>query len=70
MNILIHFYLIEQQVIQQIQYCNNIAELLALYKQYPEYQENLKPHYEEKKSLLIQLSNPKNYSTNGHTKTH
>ena len=60
----------EQQIIQQIHYCNNIAELLALYKQYPEYQENLKPHYEEKKSFLIQLSNPKNYSTNGHTKTH
>lgn len=60
----------EQQVIQQIQYCNNIAELLALYKQYPEFQETLKPHYEEKKSFLIQLSNPKNYSTNGHTKTH
>ncbi|MEG1178914.1 ATP-binding protein [Chryseobacterium sp.] len=60
----------EQQIIQQIQYCNNIAELLALYKQYPEFQESLKPHYEEKKSFLIQLSNPKNYSTNGHTKTH
>lgn len=60
----------EQKIIQQIQYCNNIAELLALYKQYPEYQENLKPHYEEKKSLLIQLSNPKNYSANGHSKLH
>lgn len=60
----------EQQIIQQIQYCNNIAELLALYKQYPEYQENLKPHYEEKKSLLIQLSNPKNYSANGYSKLH
>ncbi|SDL65080.1 AAA family ATPase [Chryseobacterium taihuense] len=60
----------EQQVIQQIQYCNNIAELLTLYKQYPEFQENLKPHYKEKKSFLIQLSNPKNHSTNGHTKTH
>lgn len=60
----------EQQIIQQIQHCNNIAELLALYKQHPEFQENLKPHYEEKKSLLIQLSNPQNYSTNGHAKTH
>ena len=60
----------QDDVIRQIQYCNNIAELLALYKQYPDFQENLKPYYEEKKSLLIQLSNPKNYSTNGHTKTH
>lgn len=55
----------EIQVLENIKYCNTIAELLALYKQYPEYQENLKPHYEEKKSLLIQLSNPQNFSTNG-----
>lgn len=56
----------ENDVLKQIQYCNNIAELLSLYKQYPEYQENLKSHYEEKKSLLIKLSNPQNFSTNGH----
>lgn len=55
----------EKEVQQKIQYCNTIAELLALYKQYPEYQENLKPHYEEKKSMLVQLSNPQNFSTNG-----
>lgn len=57
--------LLEAQVLESIKCCNTIAELLALYKQYPEYQENLKPHYEEKKSLLIQLSNPQNFSTNG-----
>ena len=55
----------EIQVLENIKYCNTIAELLALYKQYPEYQENLKPHYEEKKSMLVQLSNPQNFSTNG-----
>ena len=58
----------EIQVLENIKYSNTIAELLALYKQYPEYQENLKPHYEEKKSMLIQLSNPQNFSTNGHHK--
>ncbi|EQB92817.1 AAA family ATPase [Elizabethkingia anophelis] len=60
--------LTENEVQQKIQYCNNIAELLALYKQYPEYQDNLKSHYEERKSLLMQLSNPKSFSINGHHK--
>lgn len=60
--------LTENEVQQKIQYCNNIAELLALYKQYPEYKDNLKSHYEERKSLLMQLSNPKSFSTNGHHK--
>ena len=55
----------ENQVLEQIRHCNNITELLALYKQYPEYQETLKPHYAEKKSFLIRLSNPQNFSTNG-----
>lgn len=60
----------EAQVIHKIQQCNNIAELIALYKQHPDYQENLKPHYEEKRNFILQLTNPKNHSTNGHTKTH
>ncbi|MDF0719994.1 ATP-binding protein [Kaistella sp. PBT33-4] len=60
----------EEQVIHKIQQCNNIAELIALYKQHPDYQENLKPHYEEKRNFILQLTNPKNHSTNGHTKTY
>ncbi|WP_124642032.1 AAA family ATPase [Amniculibacterium aquaticum] len=60
----------EQEVYQEIQMCNSIAELLALYKQYPHYQENLKPDFEAKKSLLMQLTNPQNFSQNGHAKHH
>ncbi|MGE8433087.1 AAA family ATPase [Chryseobacterium joostei] len=56
--------------IEDIQYkissSNTIAELLAIYKQYPEYQLKLKPEYEARKSFLIKLSNPQNFSTNGH----
>jgi len=60
--------LAKNDIINKINYCNNLAELLALYKQYPEYQESLKSQYEDRKSFLIQLSNPNNYSTNGHSK--
>ncbi|SEW49594.1 signal recognition particle subunit FFH/SRP54 (srp54) [Chryseobacterium wanjuense] len=52
-------------LINKIESCNTIAELLALYKQYPDYQEKLKSEYEVKKSFLIKLSNPQNFSTNG-----
>lgn len=52
-------------LISKIGECNTVAELLALYKQYPDYQEELKPEYEARKSFLIKLSNPQNFSTNG-----
>lgn len=55
---------------QKIAQSNNIAELLAVYKQFPEYKERLRPEYEHKKSLLMQLSNPQNYSQNGHSQQH
>ena len=58
------------EVKQKITYTNTITELLAFYKQFPEFQETLKPFYEEKKALLIQLTNPQNFSTNGHTNHH
>ncbi len=58
----------ENEVYQNIQKCNSVAELLALYKQYTQYQESLKPYYEERKSFLINLSNPKNFSSNGHSR--
>jgi hypothetical protein len=53
------------KLISKIGECNTVAELLALYKQYPDYQEELKPEYEARKSFLIKLSNPQNFSTNG-----
>lgn len=52
-------------LINKIGDCNTISDLLALYKQYPQYQEELKPEYEARKSFLIKLSNPQNFSTNG-----
>lgn len=53
------------KLITKIGECNTLTELLALYKQYPGYQEQLKPEYEARKSFLIKLSNPQNFSTNG-----
>jgi hypothetical protein len=58
------------EVYQQIQECNSISELLKIYNENSEYQERLKPHFEAKKSLLIQLTNPQNFSTNGHANHH
>lgn len=49
----------------RIQETNSLPELLALFKLYPLFQQQLKPLYETRKSQLIQLSNPKNYSPNG-----
>ena len=55
----------EEEVYIKIQECNSITELLALYKEYPQYQSTLKPDFEIKKELLTQLANPQNFSTNG-----
>lgn len=60
----------EQRVVEQIQECNSMVELLALYKKHPQYQAKLKPEYEAKKSLLIELTNPQNFSQNGNAKHH
>jgi hypothetical protein len=56
----------KDDILNMIKTTNTIAELLAIYKQYPEYQQELKPQYETRKSFLIKLSNPQNFSTNGH----
>lgn len=53
------------KLISKIGECNTLTELLALYKQYPGYQEQLKSEYEARKSFLIKLSNTQNFSTNG-----
>lgn len=60
----------ENDVLDKIQSCSSVSDLLALYKQFPKYQEPLKPIYEARKSFLIQLSNPQNFSQNGHTQNH
>lgn len=59
-------YLSKDDIVNRIKSSNTIADLLAIYKQYPEYQEELRPQYEDRKSFLIKLSNPQNFSTNGH----
>lgn len=56
----------KDSILNRISTSNTIAELLAIYKQYPEFQQELKPEYEARKSFLIKLSNPQNFSTNGH----
>lgn len=58
----------EKEVYEAIQSCKSVTELLALYRQFPQYQESLKPDFEAKKSLLINLNNPNNFSKNGHSK--
>ncbi|MGN7709160.1 AAA family ATPase [Chryseobacterium sp. 22543] len=56
----------KNDILKRINTSNTIAELLAIYKQYSEYQEELRPQYEARKSFLIKLSNPQNFLTNGH----
>lgn len=58
----------EHEVYETIQNCKSVKELLALYRQFPRYQESLRPDFEAKKSLLINLNNPNNFSKNGHSK--
>lgn len=58
----------EKEVYETIQSCKTVTELLALYRQFPQFQQSLKPDFEAKKSLLINLNNPNNFSTNGHSK--
>ena len=58
----------EIEVFDRIQMSNSVAELLVIYKQYPQYQESLKHEFEDRKSFLIKISNPKNFSTNGHSR--
>ncbi|ANF49950.1 AAA family ATPase [Chryseobacterium glaciei] len=55
----------KEDILNKISTSNTIAELLVTYKQYPEYQEELKNEYEARKSFLIKLSNPQNFSKNG-----
>ena len=60
---------IEEEVYKAIQDCNSIAELLTLYKQFPQYHKTLKPDFEARKTLLIHTINPNNqFSKNGYEK--
>lgn len=61
-------HITEKEVFEAIQNCKSVTELLALYRQFPQFQESLQPDFEAKKSLLINLNNPNNFSKNGHSK--
>lgn len=58
----------EQEVFEAIQNCKSVTELLILYRQFPRYQKRLRPDFEAKKSLLINLNDSNNFSENGYTK--
>lgn len=58
----------EKEVFEAIGKCNTVQELYALYKQFPQFQVSLMVDFEAKKSLLINLTNPKNFSQNGKSK--
>ncbi|TDX84608.1 AAA family ATPase [Epilithonimonas xixisoli] len=61
------FQATEEEVYNAIRDCNSIAELLSLYKQFPQYHISLKPDFEARKSILIHLPN-QNFSKNGQSK--
>ncbi|MBB6332998.1 hypothetical protein HNP24_004001 [Chryseobacterium sediminis] len=61
-------HITEKEVFEAIQNCKSVTELLALYRQFSQFQESLQPYFETKKSLLINLNNPNNFCKNGHTK--
>lgn len=61
-------FVTEKDVFEAITKCNAIQELYALHKQFPQFQDSLRVDFEAKKSLLINLANPNNYSKNGHNR--
>jgi hypothetical protein len=44
----------------------SISELTQLYNENPNFQEAFRPQFQTKKQQLQTLTNPKNFSTNGH----
>lgn len=62
-----HTKLSENKLYQKIESCTSLSDLSVLYKEYPEYHNNLNHVFMEKKKLLSQLTNPQNFSTNGHS---
>ncbi|MDP9958108.1 hypothetical protein J2X97_003782 [Epilithonimonas hungarica] len=58
----------EKEVYEHIQMCNSIAELLDLYKSYPQFHNSLKPDFEARKTNLMNINNPNNFSKNRKTK--
>ena len=58
----------EQEVYEAIGDCKTIQELISLYRAFPQFQEGLRVDFEAKKSLIMNLTNPNNFSQNGKSK--
>ena len=58
----------EQDVYEAIGGCRTVQELISLYRAFPQFHEGLRVDFEAKKSLIMNLTNPNNFSTNGHNK--
>ncbi len=57
----------KEDIQQKISKALSVKDLLAIYKQYPEYQQLLNTQFQQKKEQLEHLINPQNFSTNGTT---
>ncbi len=57
----------KKDIQQKISKALSVKDLLAIYKQYPEYQQLLNTQFQQKRQQLEQLINPQNFSTNGTT---
>lgn len=58
----------EADVYEALRGCNSMQELYGLYKAFPQFQDSLRVDFEAKKSLIMNLTNPKNFSQNGHNR--
>lgn len=58
----------EKDVYEHIQMCSSIAELLDLYRSFPQYHNTLKPDFEARKTNLMNNNNPNKFRINGQTK--
>ncbi|CAA0204577.1 AAA family ATPase [Tenacibaculum maritimum] len=54
-----------KEVIDQINSCLSISELSNIYNKYYDFQQKLEPEFRSKKQQLEQLTNHKNFSSNG-----
>ena len=54
-----------ENVLNKINECLTVAELLKLYKEFPEYQKSFHNEFQDKKKQLENMSNPNNFSNNG-----
>lgn len=56
-----------QDVKNEIQVCTSVAELVSLFKQYPQYQEDLRPDFELRRLNLAPTINQQTYAQNGYS---